>query len=416
MERVSRVRASTRRAWKRGLIASALLAGLAGPASAQQEFRVIDLGTLGGLTADAYDVASDGTVVGRSQTPDSGFFSHAFVWTAESGVQPLDTLGGAFSAAYAINAAGRIVGEAFSGAAVETFAVLWVPGEPIATLPSLGGPFGYAVDINDAGAAVGRSQTPFDTNFATLWFPGEPPFSLGDFGGGESEAWGINNAGQVVGMALLPSGVGRAFVWDQALGLQPLQSFPGACSIALAINDGGQIAGWASLGDSDVGEFPTYGVLWDAATRTIVEQFIPFGGPDFESFALDVSAHGAVVGMSDNEVNEKQAFIWDAERGMRNLNDLVGDYPHRLREARAIGDAGHIVARVVIAGSERAVLLEPLPTCFADCNEDGSVNIFDFLCFQGKVTNGDISADCNGDGMLNIFDFLCFQGKVTEGC
>jgi hypothetical protein len=54
--------------------------------------------------------------------------------------------------------------------------------------------------------------------------------------------------------------------------------------------------------------------------------------------------------------------------------------------------------------------------CYADCNGDGAVNIFDFLCFQGLVTTGDPAADCNGDGSVNIFDFLCFQGAVTEGC
>jgi hypothetical protein len=55
-------------------------------------------------------------------------------------------------------------------------------------------------------------------------------------------------------------------------------------------------------------------------------------------------------------------------------------------------------------------------SCYADCNGDGVVNIFDFLCFQGKVSTGDPSADCNGDGPINIFDFLCFQGAVTQGC
>jgi hypothetical protein len=54
--------------------------------------------------------------------------------------------------------------------------------------------------------------------------------------------------------------------------------------------------------------------------------------------------------------------------------------------------------------------------CLADCNGDGVVNIFDFLCFQGLVTTGNPAADCNGDGSVNIFDFLCFQGAVTQGC
>jgi hypothetical protein len=54
--------------------------------------------------------------------------------------------------------------------------------------------------------------------------------------------------------------------------------------------------------------------------------------------------------------------------------------------------------------------------CPADCNGDGEVNIFDFLCFQGLVSKGDPAADCNGDGVINIFDFLCFQGLVSQGC
>jgi hypothetical protein len=54
--------------------------------------------------------------------------------------------------------------------------------------------------------------------------------------------------------------------------------------------------------------------------------------------------------------------------------------------------------------------------CPADCNDDGAVNIFDFLCFQGLVSTGDPKADCTGNGAVNIFDFLCFQGLVTQGC
>jgi hypothetical protein len=59
---------------------------------------------------------------------------------------------------------------------------------------------------------------------------------------------------------------------------------------------------------------------------------------------------------------------------------------------------------------------EAATKCRADCNQDGSINIFDFLCFQGLVTTGNPEADCNGDGAINIFDFLCFQGLVTIGC
>jgi glucose/arabinose dehydrogenase len=97
--------------------------------------------------------------------------------------------------------------------------------------------------------------------------------------------------------------------------------------------------------------------------------------------------------------------------GALAINDIVSFGEDALGELYICDQNGEVFRIVAADGSNKC----PEP-CFADCNEDGSVNIFDFLCFQGKVTNGDISADCNGDSMLNIFDFLCMQGKVTEGC
>jgi len=54
--------------------------------------------------------------------------------------------------------------------------------------------------------------------------------------------------------------------------------------------------------------------------------------------------------------------------------------------------------------------------CEADCNEDGSLNILDFTCFQALFASGDSAADCNNDGSLNILDFTCFQAAFAAGC
>jgi len=63
------------------------------------------------------------------------------------------------------------------------------------------------------------------------------------------------------------------------------------------------------------------------------------------------------------------------------------------------------------------VLLEPAPgECVADCDGSGTLNIFDFLCFQTAFGNGDPEADCDDNGNLNIFDFLCFQTAFGNGC
>ncbi|MFG0284503.1 MAG: GC-type dockerin domain-anchored protein, partial [Phycisphaerales bacterium JB039] len=54
--------------------------------------------------------------------------------------------------------------------------------------------------------------------------------------------------------------------------------------------------------------------------------------------------------------------------------------------------------------------------CYPDCDGDGKLDIFDFLCFQNAFAAGELQADCDGDGALDIFDFLCFQNEFGAGC
>jgi hypothetical protein len=54
--------------------------------------------------------------------------------------------------------------------------------------------------------------------------------------------------------------------------------------------------------------------------------------------------------------------------------------------------------------------------CAADCDGDGELSFFDFLCFQNLFAAGDPEADCDGDGSLTFFDFLCFQNAFAAGC
>jgi outer membrane protein assembly factor BamB len=54
--------------------------------------------------------------------------------------------------------------------------------------------------------------------------------------------------------------------------------------------------------------------------------------------------------------------------------------------------------------------------CAPDCNDDGALNILDFVCFQGLFQAGNEGADVNGDGVLNILDFVAFQGLFVKGC
>ena len=63
-----------------------------------------------------------------------------------------------------------------------------------------------------------------------------------------------------------------------------------------------------------------------------------------------------------------------------------------------------------------AAWLGEIGGCAADFNGDGSLDILDFVAFQGAFVKGDDSADCDGNGELNILDFVCFQGLFAAGC
>ena len=54
-----------------------------------------------------------------------------------------------------------------------------------------------------------------------------------------------------------------------------------------------------------------------------------------------------------------------------------------------------------------------LSTCYADCEEDGDKDVFDFLCFQSRFAAQDPYADCEHDGDWDVFDFLCFQSAFA---
>ena len=56
-------------------------------------------------------------------------------------------------------------------------------------------------------------------------------------------------------------------------------------------------------------------------------------------------------------------------------------------------------------------------TCYADCDQSGVLDIFDFLCFQNSFVLGEpYACDCDPDPACDIFDFLCFQNAFVAGC
>ena len=90
-------------------------------------------------------------------------------------------------------------------------------------------------------------------------------------------------------------------------------------------------------------------------------------------------------------------------------DDDPANAPHLTQICDAFGDQW--IFFPALCGGDSSVL-----ACYADCDASGTLDIFDFLCFQDAFVAASLSSDCDGDGQLDIFDFVCFQSAFAAGC
>jgi probable HAF family extracellular repeat protein len=174
------------------------------------------------------------------------------LWSAgQRGFQPqeLGTLGGSYGEAYGVNAAGTIVGKSDTPNST-THAFAWQSGHMTDLGAIAGASNSAAYAVNSSGAIVGYSRTPLGLDHAVLWTsPTAAPVDLGTlFAGGISKARAINDHGQAVGVSTRPGGIdahatlwtiGHAYDLNQLAGIAP----GWALRYAVAVNNNGQIVG-----------------------------------------------------------------------------------------------------------------------------------------------------------------------------
>jgi len=82
------------------------------------------------------------------------------------------------------------------------------------------------------------------------------------------------------------------------------------------------------------------------------------------------------------------------------------DYPHLYTRENPIAQA---------LGYEAQLELSLVTGRPGDFNNDGALNLFDFLAFQTAFGESSLDADYSGDCRLNLFDFLAFQTAFGRG-
>jgi probable HAF family extracellular repeat protein len=186
-------------------------------AQAAPEFRIRDLGTLGGSNSAATAVNVNEQIAGWSELAVGSTDRHAFLW--EGGrMRDLGTLGGTNSEARGINRRGWVVGMSqIAGGANHAF--LWRNGRMI-DLGTLGGAYSAANAINDEGTIVGGSDGAEGRERAFAWEYGTMrALAVLDCGIGWSSALNVNRDGQIVGTQWCTAGIhpsNRAVLWNES--------------------------------------------------------------------------------------------------------------------------------------------------------------------------------------------------------
>ncbi len=287
------------------------------PSAVHAEIPLRDLGSLGGPESMAHALSADGSVVvGRSDLNAPA--SHAFRWTAATGMVDLGVLPGANdSSARGVSANGQVV-VGFSNPGGLFRAFRWTQAGGMINLGTLGGGnYSMANAVSaDGSVVVGGASTEANQVHAFRWKNGVMS-SLGTLGGSGSSAYGVSGDGSVVvgNSQLAGNSTTHAFRWTQA-GMTDLGTLPGGnSSYANKVSaDGTTIVGYGYINGNELRAF-----RWKDG---LMSSLGSLGG---DSEANGVSADGSViVGKSGNAQNMVyKAFRWTAAGGMQSIEQWL---------------------------------------------------------------------------------------------
>jgi probable HAF family extracellular repeat protein len=228
----------------------------------------------------ATGVSADGSVV----IGNGLFWSTAFRWTSEAGIEALPVAGQTAINLAAISADGSVVIGAFQSGFVDGGrpAFRWSAAEGLIELGDLpgGGVFGRPMGLSADGSVV----------------VGSTSVASGSMDLYEAVRW--TSAGGTVGLGALGDGHR-----SQATGVSA---------------DGSVVVGWSGSGDGASGQ---EAFRWTSAGGIVGLGFL-HESHNYSS-AEDVSADGSVIVGWSSSASGNRAVVWDAGHGMRSVSDIL---------------------------------------------------------------------------------------------
>lgn len=324
------MKSGTFRSFLRKVLVAALLFA-SGLASAQQLYRLTDLGTLGGPTSWATALNGSGQVTGSS-SPETVDVWHAFVSNGTT-MKDLGKLDEFVSDGWDINDLGQVVGDADVDKDLDADRVFIWNGS---TRKNLGR--GRGTGINASGQVTGSKVFSGNVRPHPFLWDGSTMRDLGTLGGTSGDATDINVAGQVTGWATTTGDANsHAFLWNGTT-MQDLGTLGGTRSTGNAINASGQVTGDSLLD----GDLYSHAFLWDGSTMRDLGTLDGSGS----SIGYAINASGQVTGSSSLVGSQGHAFLWDGS-AMRDLGTLG-----TISVGTAINASGQVTGYSRLSGDE----------------------------------------------------------------
>ena len=319
------------------------------PASGQTRYTVHDLGTLGGMVNEPYDLSPGDVVVGRVLDPTLA--AKAVLWGAGS-VFNLNGPASVAGEARGISSNGMIAGSLGSRA------VVWQPGGIRFLDPMPGHIASVAYDVNASGLAVGWSVNYVGDPTAAAWVGGT--FTQLDVN--HSWAFAVNDKGQIIGRRDVSTGR-EARLWHDG-NAATLPDLGGNFASATNISPRGAIITGGACQPTSPTTCAMYSVIWVGKARAIV-RLVTFPGA-LDQNAWSANDRGVIVGdaAADFEGLSTVGLVWQLpDLAPVDLNTRIDPGSGwTIESARAVSQSGVIAAygRHPAVSGRRAVLLRPI--------------------------------------------------------
>jgi probable HAF family extracellular repeat protein len=319
-----------------GFIGPVTLILACAPLSATPVYSVTDVGSLGG-NVTALGINDNGDIVGTSQlTPDGSSPLHAFLYHhASRSMVDLGTPGGSSSEAFSINDSGTIAGEVYApdpkrGTTWDP--VVWLTSggsQPLkGPYPNGNGLYVSPNGISNTGVIVGQGYINDVGGDRAIWYKNGTIANLGTLGGNSSFAAAISTQGTYfAGMSELKGATAatnglptHAFLYINGIrtDLGALAGGNYNYSAATGVNNNGTVVGYSWLGQSGQCTPSPYTPVIQHAFVTVNGKMTDIGNlannTNCSSTAEAINDTGEIVGRSDaittDNVQVERAFLY----------------------------------------------------------------------------------------------------------